>query len=87
MLLEISLLKSFREDRNAMINLGQMTPDKVKETFLQKARCLHAVFGTAFREAVLVCSNGQFVHGDEDYRLLGDFRHQVCDRLDEIKVS
>jgi hypothetical protein len=84
-LLEIGRLGSFMAERLS----GKIFPAplQLKDLYIQTAMSLHTVIGRAFRGAVLECLNGQFVNGNDDYLLVGEFRNRVCQKLDEIRVS
>ena len=84
-LLEIGRLRSFLEGRVSE-EMKQMTPHKLKETFIRKAKGLQMILGRAYREVVLACLTGEFDEDDE-YQLLMQFRCGVCEKLDQIKIS
>ena len=86
-LLEVGRLSSFMEDgQNEKWNF-RILPPQLKINFTEEAMNLQTVLGSTFREIVLACLNGQFVDSAREYLLTGEFRTQVCNKLDQIRIS
>lgn len=81
-LLEVGRLRSFMEDGVSEEN----SPHTIKDDFVNKAQSLKLILGKGYREVVLACLNGLGVAGNDE-ALSDSFRHQVCERLNQIKVS
>ena len=85
-LLEIGRLGSFMEERRSD-KLNKAAPSQLKGIFVEEAKSLRTVLGTAYGEVVLACLNGEFSDPKDDYLLSGEFRSQVCEKLSLIKIS
>jgi hypothetical protein len=84
-LLEVGRLGSFIEEpKGEKLN---KTPYQLKEMFVDEAMSLKTVLGKAYTEIVLTCLNGNFTDRDDDYLLSGEYRTNVCEKLDLIKIS
>jgi len=83
-LLEVGRLGSFMEDRQHG-EWNKLGPHKMRDVFKEKAKSLQTILGKNYREVVLACLDGNFEKWD-DYTLLNDFRTQVCQKLDQIKI-
>ena len=62
-------------------------PGDFKNSFEKKTKVLNAILGPAYRQVVIKCLNWQVVHAENDNKLSGLFRSEVCDKLDLIKIS
>ena len=85
-LLEIGRLGSFMEERRSE-KLNRASPSQLKVLFVEEAKSLQSVLGTAYEEVVLACLNGEFSEPKNDYLLSGEFRSRVCEKLSQIKIS
>lgn len=84
-LLEVGRLGSFLEDRQ-ISEWNRHGPHTLKDIFTKKARGLQPVLGKSYAEAVVACLVGLFDDRD-DYTFMGEFRSQVCEKLDQIRIS
>ena len=62
-------------------------PRDFKESFEKKTEVLNKILGPAYRQVVMKCLNWQVVYAEDDNKLSGLFRSEVCDRLELIKIS
>ena len=62
-------------------------PCDFKESFEKKMEVLNKILGLAYRQVVMKCLNWQVVYAENDNKLSGLFRSEVCDRLELIKIS
>ena len=84
-----------KEDPNAMqvdsepiVEFTYKTaPRDFKDSFERKTEVLNKILGPAYRQVVLKCLNWQVVYAENDNKLSGLFRSEVCDKLELIKIS
>jgi hypothetical protein len=86
-LLEVGRLRSFMEDSKNEKWSYKTPSHKLKENFSNEASNLQTVLGKAYREVVGSCLGGQFADFASESVLTGEFRSEVCDKLDQIKIS
>jgi len=84
-LLELGRMASFMEDGQAE-NLIKSSPHEVKKAFIAKAKSLQPVLGRCYYEVVKACLLGQF-DGVDEYDFMSEFRSQVSEKLDQIRLS
>jgi serine/threonine protein kinase len=84
-LLDVGRLGSLMEDRQTE-EWNRYGPHKVKDMFTKKAKSLQQVLGKNYCDVVMTCLNG-LLDDRDDYTLMDEFRSQVCEKLDQIKIS
>jgi hypothetical protein len=62
-------------------------PRDLKESFEKKTEALNKILGPVYRQVVMKCLNWRVLHAENDNKLSGVFRSEVCDRLELIKIS
>ena len=83
-LLEVGRLGSFiGEPKDERFS---KTPDQLQKMFINEAKSLHSILGKAYTDIVLKCLRGDFM-GDNEYLLSSEYRTEVCERLDIIRIS
>jgi len=81
-----SVMEDPKKPENAKwsINVGAQ---KLKENLIQEAMSLPIVLGHTFRGIVLTCLNEELKAADYEGQLTHEFKAQVCDKLEQIKIN
>ena len=89
-LLELGRGSSIMEDpqnpENEKWSIG-VGAQKLKENLIYEAMNLPTVMGSTYRTIVLTCLNEGLKTADYEGRLTDEFRTQVCDKLEQIKIN
>jgi hypothetical protein len=72
------------ENSKWSINVGAQ---RLKENLIQEAMSLPIVLGHTFRGIVLTCLNEELKAADYEGQLTHEFKTQVCDKLEQIKIN